>query len=69
MGILFPGFWTIRLDRIAYSLVPDPNVTAKIQLNFKTLAGPPNEGVFQNFVVLAVMSERGTGSLIPLQYY
>ena len=39
MRILVPGFWTIRLDRIAYSLVPDPNVTAKIQLNFKTLAG------------------------------
>ena len=42
MGILFPGFGTIRLDRIAYSLVPDPNVTAKIQLSFKTLAGPFN---------------------------
>ena len=41
MEILFPGFWTIRLDRIAYSLVPDPN-TAKIQLSFKTLAGPFN---------------------------
>ena len=40
MGILFPGFWTIRLDRIAYSLVPDPSVTAKIQLNYKTLASP-----------------------------
>ena len=42
MGILFPGFWTIRLDRIAYNLVPDPNVTAKIQLSFKMLAGPFN---------------------------
>ena len=40
MGILFRGFWTIRLDRIVYSLVPDPNVTAKILLNFKTLTGP-----------------------------
>ena len=65
MRILFPEFWTIRPDRIAYSLVPDRNVTAKIQLNFKTLAGPSNEGAFQNFLVLVVISERGTGSLIP----
>ena len=69
MGILFSGFWMIPLDWIAYSLVLDPNVTAKMQLNFKTLAGPSNLGVCQNFVVLAVMSERGTGSQISLQYY
>ena len=67
-GYFVSWIWTIRLDRIAYSLVPDPKVTAKIQLNFKTLADPSNECAFKNFVVLDI-SERGTGSLIPFQYY
>ena len=38
-------------------------------MNFKTLAGPSNYSAFQNFAVLVVISEWGTGFLIPLQYY
>ena len=49
MGILFPGFWTIRLDRIwiAYSLIPDPNDTAKVHLILKRWQVPQIKAHFR----------------------
>ena len=34
-------------DRIAYSLIPDQNITAKIQLNFKGWQVPPIKAHFR----------------------